>query len=104
MIDVRRSLHAFLLVLAFLFAQGGMAAHAVSHLAPVTQDGDEGLAHDPACELCVGYAQLSGSAPLPVQLVLQGCLARHEAPQNHVFAFVTHTAFHSRARAPPFFS
>jgi hypothetical protein len=81
-----------------------MAAHAVSHLAPVSHAGDKGLPHDPACELCVGYAQLSGSAPLPAQPLLQDCPARHEAPQELVSVFVTRTSFQSRARAPPAFS
>jgi len=101
---MQRVIHTFLLVLAFLLAQGGMVVHAISHVAPASHAGDDGAPQDSACELCVGYAQLSGSAPLPENLLLPVCLARHGAPQQLVSVLVTRHAFHSRARAPPVFS
>lgn len=100
---MQRALYAFLLVFTFLLVQAGLLAHAVSHVAPISHAGDEGLPADAPCELCVGYAQLSGSAPLPENLLLPVCLARHEAPQQLVSVLVTRHAFHSRARAPPVF-
>jgi len=102
---MRRTLHSFLLIFAFLFAQGGLTAHAVSHLAPVTHaGGDDGLPHEQACELCVGFAHLSGSAPLPESLPQPVILARHERPLHSVAPALTRYEFHSRARAPPVFS
>jgi hypothetical protein len=88
-------LHAFLLVLALLFAQGAMVAHAASHV------GDKGLPSDGACELCVSYAQIGGSAPLPVQPSLPVCGAHYQRPETVVQVLFTQTIFHSRARAPP---
>ncbi len=101
---MQRAIRALLLVFAFLFAQGDMVAHAISHVAPVSHAGDEGAPQDSACELCVGYANLSGSAPLPENVLLPVCLTRHEPTQRLVSVLVTRHAFHSRARAPPVFS
>lgn len=101
---MQRAFHAFLLAFALLFAQGGMAAHAISHMAHASHAGDEGVPQDSASDLCVGYAQLSGSAPLQVQALQPECLARHEAPQIHFSAFVSRTVSQSRARDPPAFS
>jgi hypothetical protein len=92
---VKRGLHAFLLILGLLFVQLGAVAHAASHVS------DKGLPSDTACELCVGYAQMAGSAPLPAQPVLPVCEARYQTPEAVVQFFYTRTIFHSRARAPP---
>lgn len=101
---MRRILHIFVLLVTFLFAQGGVVAHAASHLAPVSHAGDEGAPADAACELCVGYAQLGGGAPPSVSPLLPDCAARHETPAVAATVFITRSAFHSRARAPPIFS
>lgn len=101
---MRRTLHAFLLVLAFLFAQDGMLAHAASHGVSVGHAGDEGVPSDAVCELCVGYAQLGGSAPPSVMQALPVCLAGHETPDAYSLLFVSRAVVHSRARAPPLFS
>jgi hypothetical protein len=101
---MRRIMHAVLFVLAFLFAQGGMVAHAISHVAPTSHAGDKGVAQDAACDLCVGYAHLSGSAPLPANALLPVSLARQDVPSQHAPVLVTLHAFHSHARAPPAFS
>jgi len=101
---MRRTLHTLLLIFAFLFAQAGMVAHAASHLVPVSHAGDQGVPTHVACELCVGYAQLGGSAPPAVLPVLPVCVARHEVPAVFATVFVTRSSFHSRARAPPVFS
>jgi hypothetical protein len=101
---VNRILHAFLLVFALLFAQSGAVVHAAVHVAAASHGSDQGLPSDTACELCVGYAQLAGSAPLPVQPGLPECAARHAIPEAAAAVFFTRTVFHSRARAPPFFS
>lgn len=92
---MKRTLHAFLLILALLFAQLGVVAHAASHV------GDKGLASDGACELCVGYAQLAGSAPLSAPPGLPLCEAHYQKPETALQAFFTRTILHARARAPP---
>lgn len=102
---MRRILNAFLLIFAFLFAQGGMSVHAVSHVAAAGQTNDDGgLPHEPACDLCASYAQLSGAAPLPDALPMPGNLAGQELPRQSVPVFSGRLAFHSLARAPPLFS
>jgi hypothetical protein len=102
---MQRAFHAFLLAFALLFAQGGVFTHAISHLAPVTHaEDDDGLPHEPVCELCVGFAHLSGSAPLPESLPQPVILARHERPLHSAAPVITRNEFHSRARAPPVFS
>lgn len=100
---MNRLLHAFLLIFAFLFAQAGLAAHAASHVA-VENRGEQGLPADSGCKLCVGYAQLAGSAPLPGAPALPVCIASHQAPDSFTALFVSSASFHSRARAPPVFS
>lgn len=100
---MRRALHAFLLIFAFLFAQAGLAAHAASHVA-VENPGEQGLPADVACEFCVGYAQLAGGAPLPSTPALPVCTATHPAPDSFMALLVSSASFHSRARAPPVFS
>lgn len=98
---MRPRLHAFLLILALLFAQGGMLAHAASHLAAAGQADDTGLVADAGCELCVGYAQLAGGAPLP------GAPSLPVSPDGPVIlaadvcAVVSPFLTCSRARAPP---
>lgn len=99
---MRRALHAFLLVFAFLFAQAGWAAHTASHVA-VASHGD-GLPADAPCDLCVGYAQLASGAPLPDAPSLPACVARYEVPAAYTALTVSPSGFHSRARAPPAFS
>lgn len=101
---MRCTLHAFILIFALVFAQGGMLAHAVSHWEPISHAGDEGAPSDGACELCVGYAQLGGGAPPSVMQVLPVYLASHETPSTYSLLFVSRTVVHSRARAPPVFS
>lgn len=101
---MRRILHIFVLLFAFLFAQGGLAAHAASHLAPVSHAGDEDVSADSACELCVGYAQFGGGALPSVLPPLPDCGARDEVPVFAATVFTIRRAFHSRARAPPVFS
>ena len=100
---MRRALHAFLLIFAFLFAQAGLAAHAASHVA-AGNPGEQGLPADAACELCVGYAQLAGGAPLPDAPALPVCAARQPAPDVFAALPVSSPGFSSRARAPPVFS
>jgi hypothetical protein len=101
---MNRALHAFLLVFAFLFAQAGWAAHTASHVVAQNHSGDQGLPSDAPCELCVGYAQLAGGAPMPDAPSLPVCNARHEAPDSVTTLFVSRTVYRSRARAPPAFS
>lgn len=97
---MNRSLHAFLLVFALLFAQAGAVAHAAGHVVAASHGSDKGLPADAACELCVGYAQLSGTAPAQ-PLILPLCLAAYQRPD---FALALNAAFapvEARARAPP---
>jgi hypothetical protein len=101
---VNRFLHAVLLMLALLFAQGGMLAHAAGHVAVEGHGSDQGLSSDPACGLCVGYAQIAGGGALPDAPGLPVCMAGHAAPDACTALFVSIHAYHSRARAPPFFS
>lgn len=101
---MRRTLHTLFLIFAFLFAQAGMVAHAASHLAPVSHAGHEGVPAHVACELCVGYAQLGGSAPPSVLPVLPVCVANDETPSFYQQLFVSSAVLHSRIRAPPIFS
>lgn len=101
---MRRILHILVLLVAFLFAQGGALAHAASHLAPVSHAGDEGAPADSACDLCVGYAQFGGGALPSVLPVLPDCYARHEIPAVFTTVFITRHIFHTRSRAPPIFS
>jgi hypothetical protein len=95
---MKRSLHAFLLVVALLLAQLGAVAHAAGH------SRDAGLPSDSACELCVGYAQIAGAAPLPAQMALPLCTTSQKKPETAAAVFFTQSVFHSRARAPPVFS
>ena len=99
---MNRSVHAFLLVFALLFAQAGAAAHTAGHA--VGHGGDKGLPADAACELCVGYGQLSGAAPLPEQPRLPLSTARQPLPDTAATVVFTQTVFHAPARAPPLFS
>lgn len=99
-----RFLHAFLLVAAFLFAQVGMSVHAASHGQVKSHGSDQGLAIDDACELCVGYAQLAGSAPLPAQPFVPVFVARLQVHAHRVAFFPNQTLVHTRSRAPPVFS
>ncbi len=99
-----RALHALLLVFALLFAQAGWAAHSASHVVAEKHDSDRGLPADSPCELCVGYAQLAGGAPLPDAPSLPVCSARHETPASFMALQVSPGHYHSLARAPPFFS
>ncbi len=97
---MRRYLHPFLLVFAFLFAQVGYTAHLATHLVvPASQD--QGQAHDGPCELCVAYGQL-GSGPLAFTLFQPPLLA---AVQDWVLAawpdFQPVYSIYARARAPP---
>jgi len=97
---MRRYLHPFLLVFAFLFAQVGYTAHLATHLvAPASQD--QGHTSDSSCEVCVAYAQL-GSGPLAFTLFQPPVLA---AVQDWVVAarpfFKPVSAFFARARGPP---
>lgn len=100
---MHRALHAFLLIFAFLFAQAGLAAHAASHVAAGNLD-EQGLPAEAACELCVGYAQVAGAAPLPDAPALPVCAARQAAPDRFAALPVSSASFHTRARAPPVFS
>jgi hypothetical protein len=98
---VNRTVHAFLLVFAFLFAQAGAAMHMAGHIAAATHSGDKGLPSDTACQLCVGYAQISGAAPLPAQAAVPACLASYQLPQAAPTLLFNQTFFYTRARAPP---
>jgi hypothetical protein len=98
---MRRALHAFLLAFVFLLAQAGLSAHAASHVAVLHHADDQGLPSDAPCDLCVGYAQLAGGAPLPDAPGLPACLARYEQPEHCTALSVSRFAPHSRARAPP---
>lgn len=98
---MRRALHAFLLAFVFLFAQAGLSAHAASHVAIQQQADDQGLPSDTPCDLCVGYAQLAGGAPLPDAPGLPACHAQHEKPESFSKLLVSRFAPRSRARAPP---
>lgn len=100
---MKRILHAFLLVFALLFVQASAVAHAASHVAAENRS-EQGLPADAGCELCVGYAQLAGGAPLPDASALPVCIARHQAPDFCAALFVSPASFHSRARAPPVFT
>jgi hypothetical protein len=99
-----RALSAFLLVFAFLFAQAGWAAHTASHVVAASHNGDQGLPADTPCELCVGYAQVAGGAPLPDAPSLPVCNARYETPDSIAALPVSRAIYRSRARAPPAFS
>lgn len=101
--SMQRAAYAFFLVFAFLFVQGGAVAHAVSHVAPVSHAGGEGMPSDTACELCVGYAQLSSGALLSVPPAVPVCAASHEVPVAFTTVSFSRFAFHSSARAPPAF-
>ncbi len=101
---MRRALHTFLLAFAFLFAQAGLAAHAVSHLAAERHSSEQGAVSDAACDLCVGYAQLAGALPTPVPPSLPDCAARYEVPETHAVEHASRTVIHAHARAPPVFS
>ncbi len=101
---MNRALHAFLLVFAFLFAQAGWAAHGASHVVAEKHSGDKSLPADAPCELCMGYAQFAGAAPMPDTPALPACLARHEAPDSLTALIVSRATPHQRARAPPAFS
>ncbi|KAB2308591.1 hypothetical protein F8A87_12965 [Betaproteobacteria bacterium SCN2] len=101
---MRRALHAFLLVFAFLFSQAGLSAHAVSHLAAERHGSEQGVPPHAACDLCVGYAQLAGTAPMPVPPALPDCAARHEVPETHAAVQASRAVIHAHARAPPVFS
>jgi hypothetical protein len=101
---VNRILHAFLLVFALLFAQSGAVVHAAVHIAAASHGSDQGLPSDSACELCVGYAQLAGGAPLPALPGLPGCEAHEQRHEAVIQVFLARPIVHSRARAPPFFS
>jgi hypothetical protein len=97
---MRRYLHPFLLVFAFLFAQVGYTAHLATHLvAPASQD--QGHGHEGPCELCVSFGQL-GSGPLAFTLFQPPLLA---AVQDWVVAarpfFNPFFSLYARARAPP---
>ena len=99
---MNRILRAGLLVFAFLFAQAGAAVHAAGHIAAASQESNgKALPADGACELCVAYAQLAGSAPLPAHPDLPVCSARYQTPEALAPVFYTRTLVHSRARAPP---
>jgi hypothetical protein len=101
---VNRQLHALLLIFAFLFAQGGLVAHAATHTAPITHDSGKGVPPDVQCELCVGYAQLAGAAPMPATPLTLDRTARGSIPESAIAVFPTRTIFHTRSRAPPVFS
>lgn len=101
---MKRVLHALLLIFAFLFAQAGGAAHAAGHFTAAGHDSDQSLPADAGCELCVGYAQLAGGAPLPDTLGLPVCSARFEAPESFTALLLATVRTFSRARAPPVFS
>ena len=100
-----RILHAFLLVFAFLLSQAGMSAHAINHVASISHLGDDkGQPSDSACELCVGYAQLAGSAPFPYQPPMAVGMASLQVPVEPPSCFPVRLFYHSRSRAPPVFS
>lgn len=99
-----RILHAFLLVFVFLFAQAGLAAHAAGHVTTDIHNNDKSMPADGACELCVGYAQLAGSAPLPDQPIVHVNVARLRVQSACATISRTQTIFHARPRAPPTFS
>lgn len=100
---MRRTLHAFLLVFAFLFAQAGVAAHAASHMAESPAH-DHGLPSEAGCDLCVGYAQLGAGVPLSQPPSLPLCSAKHERPVASTALPVAQAVFYALARAPPVFS
>jgi hypothetical protein len=101
---MQRSLCAFLLVLAFLVVQGGMTAHAISHLPPPSPSGnDDAPAQDAECELCMGYAQLAGSVPAPAPIGVPDRATATEASGLIAVVLVSRSTLHSHARAPPSF-
>lgn len=97
-----RLLHTFLLVFALLFAQVGMVAHAAQH--HVAQHDDGGLAAESTCDVCAGYAQLAGAAPLPHALAVPVVFAAAQTFSTPVFSFKRITSLAGLARAPPVFS
>jgi hypothetical protein len=61
-----RLLFSLLLAFVLLFAQQGVALHALSHLAdgvPAKSQQEKHLPHSPACDKCVVYAGIGGAAP-----------------------------------------
>lgn len=101
---MRRALHALFLVLALLFTQAGLAVHAAGHLAAGHPGGEHSLPADRGCDLCVAYAQLAGSAPLPETPKLPLLAARHALPPARTAPAAAFLVFPARARAPPVFS
>ena len=100
---MRRALHTFLLVFAFLFAQAGMVAHAASHVDAVQHD-DGGLGAEAVCDLCAGYAQLSGAAPLPKGPSLVASDGGCGVVSVDAAGVPGRVFFFALARAPPVFS
>jgi len=97
---MRRYLHPFLLVFAFLFAQAGYTAHLATHLmAPASQE--HGHTSDGSCEVCISYAQL-GSGPLAFTLYQPPVLS---AVQDWMIATSPSCkpviSLYVRARGPP---
>lgn len=101
---MRRVLHIWLLVFAFLFIQEAVAVHSASHVAAATHAGDKGLPSDTACQVCIGHASLSGAAPLPVAPTLFTSDAVQSQPGFVLVPFVSRAVVTARARAPPVLS
>lgn len=97
---MRRALHAFLLVFAFLFTQAGLAAHAAGHVADIKLYDHKAPPLGEPCELCVAYAQLSGGAAAP-PFSLPICLATFEQAASPGYFIPAQFVVTQRARAPP---
>lgn len=85
----------WLFALTLLFAQAAAFAHALGHL----QDDDAALS-DPACEVCVGQANL-GSAATPPVFTLPATAGKSAARPASAAARVSACPAHAHARAPP---
>jgi hypothetical protein len=97
---VRRALHAFLLVFAFLLSQAGLAAHAAGHVADIKLYDHKAPPVSEPCELCEAYAQVSGGAPVP-PFSLPVCLATFEQVASSGYFIPARFVVTQRARAPP---
>ncbi|MBL8533679.1 MAG: hypothetical protein JNL33_07485 [Betaproteobacteria bacterium] len=94
-------LHAFV-AMAFAFAQQSGIAHLAAHLAGQTQGAQQDkTATLYACDECLSFAKLQGSAPEVTAFATArfGAVRGFEVPESGV-RISHHPAF--RSRAPPF--
>jgi hypothetical protein len=90
-----RRLLPWLFALTLLFGQAAAFAHALGHLST-----DDGLTSDPACEVCLGQAQLGGGVAPTIHTPPATALAS-AAPPTRLVPVASAAPTHAHARAPP---